>query len=175
MKNKLKLLFSIAVLLLWCSPAYNQNLQTTIKIQAMDMARALIKNDFTAFSKYIHPKIMEYAGGKENLKTKMDSAASAMKQFGVSFKKILIGDPGEIITYKKQLQCIVPQATDMQSLLGGLHAETSLVAISADNGKNWYFIDTNIYKADKLKTALPDLSPNLIIPPQQQPKFTPNN
>ena len=152
----------------------SQNLRTTIKIQAMDMARALIADDFNAFSKYIHPNIMQYAGGKAKLKSAMDSAAIAMKQFSVSFKKILIGDPGEVINYKKQLQCVVPESTDMLSPLGTMHLETSLVAISLNNGKDWYFIDTNVYRADKLKTTLPDLSPNLMIPPQQKPTFTPN-
>jgi len=68
-----------------------QPIQTTIKTQALDMARSLIRNDFNAFSKYIHPAILEMAGGRENLKNNMDSANSAMKQFGVQFKKILIG------------------------------------------------------------------------------------
>ena len=138
------------------------------------MARALIADDFNEFSKYIHPNILQYAGGKAKLKSAMDSAAIAMKQFGASFKKILIGDPGEVINYKKQLQCVVPESTDMLSPLGTMHLETSLVAISLNNGKDWYFIDTNVYRADKLKTTLPDLSPNLVIPPQQKPTFTPN-
>jgi hypothetical protein len=151
-----------------------QGLQTTIKIQAMEMAKALIKNDFTSFIKYIPPRIIEYAGGREKLRSIMDSADAAMKQFSVSFKKILIGNPGEIISYKNQLQCVVPQSTDMQSLLGEIQGQTSLVAISTDHGRNWYFVDTNIYKADKLKNILPDLSPDLVIPPQQPPKFIPN-
>ena len=152
---------------------YSQNLKTTIKIQAMDMAGALVKNDFNSFSRYMHPKVIEIAGGKQKLKNNMDSADAMMKQFGMEFKKIVIGHPGEIITYKEQLQCVVPQSTNMKIPLGELYVETSLIAISMDKGKNWYFIDTNVYKADKLKTALPDLSPKLVIPPQKEPKFTP--
>ncbi|MBS1655695.1 MAG: hypothetical protein JSU05_12665 [Bacteroidetes bacterium] len=107
------------------------------------------------------------------MKSKMDSASEAMKQFGASIKKILIGNPGEIISYKKQLQSVVPQTTTVHTLLGDVTAETSLIAISSDDGKNWQFVDTNIYKADKLKNVLPDLSPQLVIPPQKKPQFTP--
>ena len=153
--------------------AYSQNMKTTIKIQAMDMAGALVKNDFNGFIKYMPPKVIEVAGGKQKLKLNMDSADAAMKQFNIEFKKIIIGHPGDIITYKEQLQCIVPQSTNMKTPLGEMYVETSLIAISMDKGKNWYFIDTNMYKADMLKTALPDLSPKLIIPPQKGPKFTP--
>ncbi len=170
MKNKLLL---IIVLLLLINKAYNQNLQTTIKVQAVNMANALIQNDFPNFVKYMDPKIIAYVGGKEKLKATMDTAALKMKMFGASFKKILIGNPGEIISYKNQLQCVVPESTEIESVLGSLAAQTSLIAISIDKGKNWYFTDTNIYKADKIKSLMPDLSPKLVIPPQQKPVLTP--
>jgi hypothetical protein len=153
---------------------FGQDIQTTIKTQALDMARALIRNDFNAFSKYIHPAILEMAGGREKLKNDMDSANSAMKQFGVQFKKILIGNPGVVISYQNQLQCVVPENTDMLTPMGEINLETSLIAISADQGKNWYFIDTNVYRVDKLKKVLPGLSPGLVIPAQKQPEITPN-
>ena len=170
MKNKFLL---IVVLLLLINKAYNQNLQTTIKGQAVNMANALIQNDFPNFVKYMDPKIIDYVGGKEKLKATMDTGAIKMKQFGAKFKKILIGNPGEIISYKNQLQCVVPENTEIESILGSLTAQTSLIAISVDKGKNWYFTDTNIYKEEKLKTLMPDLSPNLVIPPQQKPTFIP--
>ena len=103
----------------------------------------------------------------------MDSASEAMIKFGVEFKKIIIGDPGPIVSFQNQLQCVVPQTTTLQTLLGQVEAETSLVAISADKGKKWWFVDTNIYKADKLKKILPELSAALVIPPQKEPKITP--
>ena len=150
-----------------------QNLQSSIKAQAMEMANALVSRDYKAFVQHMHPSIVAFAGGPQKLIGNMDSAGTVMKQFGIVFKKIFIGNPGQVIQYKDQLQCVVPQSTDMQSSFGEMHAETSLVAISKDQGKTWYFIDTNVYQADKLKSILPDLSPNLQIPAQKQPTFTP--
>jgi len=165
-------IFFISVFICVC--ADGQNLSTSIKVQAMDMATALMKNDFTTFSKYMHPNIISFAGGKEKMKTKMDSAYAAMKLFGVSFKRYWIGDPGEIVSYNNQLQAVLPESTVIKTPLGELTAETSLIVISMDKGKNWYFIDTNVYKADKLKTILPGISPKLNIPPQKKPKLVPN-
>jgi len=150
-----------------------QNHATTIKIQAMDMSRALIKNDFDVFIKYIPDKIIDYAGGKETMRSKMDSASVAMKNFGVSFKQILIGNPGKIIHYRDQLQSVLPQTTTLKTILGEMTAETSLIAVSGDNGKTWKFVDTNIYQVDKMKSVLPDLSPELVIPPFKKPEFKP--
>jgi len=166
-------IFLTSTLYFFLIPTFSQNVQTVIKIQAMDMARALIRNDFIAFSEFMHPSIIAYTGGREKLKSNIDSASAAMKQFGVEFKKILVGNPGPVIAYKNQLQSVIPQTTTMQTLMGELEVETSLIAISMDKGKKWYFIDTNVYKADSLKNILPDLSPGLMIPPQKPPKFSP--
>lgn len=174
MKHLVKIiLISFSVLIFSGAQAQAQNLSTTIKVQAMDMATALMNNDLDAFIKYMHPDIIAFAGGKEQLKTKMDSAYVAMKQFGVSFKRYWIGNPGEIIDYKGQLQSVLPQTTTLKTLLGEMVVETSMIAISKDKGKNWWFIDTNVYRVDKLKNVLPDLSPRLVIPPPKQPKFSP--
>jgi hypothetical protein len=174
MKNKIRTIIAIFLVILISFSASSQNHATTIKVQAMDMASAFMKNDFTTFSKYMHPNIIAFAGGRENMKSKMDSAYAAMKLFGVSFKRYWIGNPGEIINYQNQLQAVLPQSTTLKTPLGELTAETSWVVISTDKGKNWYFIDTNVYKADKLKSILPELSPKLIIPPQKKPKLVPN-
>jgi len=152
-----------------------QNLPTTIKVQAMDMASALMKNDFNSFIKYMHPNIIAYAGGKEKMKKDMDSAYEAMKLFGVSFKRYWIGPPGPIVNYKDQLQAVLPESTIIKTLLGDVTAETSVIVISPDQGKNWWFIDTNVYRADKLKDILPDISPQLIIPPSKKPRFVPTD
>jgi hypothetical protein len=170
---KKTLISFLLVLFIISLPTKAQNLSTTIKVQAMDMGSALMKNDFETFVKYMHPNIVAYAGGKEKMKTKMDSVYSTMKLFGVSFKRYSIGSPGEIVSYKDQLQAVLPEITTLKTPLGELTAETSMIVISPDNGKNWWFIDTNVYKADKLKNILPDISPQLVIPPQKQPKLVP--
>ena len=173
MKKNQTIFFPVIVLLISMRTA-GQNLSATIKVQAMDMASALMKNDFVTFSKYIHPNIVAFAGGKEKMRNKMDSASKAMREFGVSFKRYWIGDPGEIVNYKDQLQAVLPESTTMKTPLGELTAETSVIVISTDHGKNWYFIDTNVYRVDKLKGILPDLSPKLVIPTPKQPKFVPS-
>ena len=103
----------------------------------------------------------------------MDSAYKMMKLFSVTFKRYWIGDPGEIVNYKNQYQAVLPQSTTLKTPLGELIAETSWIVISNDDGKNWWFIDTNVYKANQLKNILPDISPKLVIPPQRKPRLVP--
>ena len=150
-----------------------QNYGTVIKTQAMDMARALLKKDYTTFSKYMHPGIAEYAGGRNKLIQQMDTANAVAAKFGAEIKRVVIGNPGEVVKYNNELQAILPQTTEMKTGFGNLALETTLVAISQDGGKNWYFVDTSIFNVKDLKKSLPNLSPELIIPPAKSPKFTP--
>ena len=159
----------LAVAISLTQTASSQNLATTIKVQAMEMGTALVRNDFNTFVKFMHPDIITYAGGKEAMKLKMDSAFLASKRFKVSVEKYWIGSPGEIIKYKNTLQALLPQSTTLKTPLGEMIVETTMIVISPDNGKSWWFIDTNVYSLEKMKDVLPDLSPKLVVPPMKKP------
>ncbi len=153
--------------------SFAQNQNSIIKTQAVNMAHALIKKDFPAFLKYMHPNIIEMAGGNERLLQRMDTVNTMASQFGASIKKIVIGNPGNLINYKNQLQVTLPQSSELTSGFGSFSLETTLIAISSDGGKNWQFIDTSIYNLKEVKKAMPDLSPELKIPPPATPKLIP--
>jgi ketosteroid isomerase-like protein len=150
-----------------------QPLSTAIKTQAIDMGKALINNDIASFQKYMHPNVIEASGGAEKIKSIMDTAFKMFKTFGGQIKKITYGNPGEIVSHKKELQAVFPQSTEVSTSFADITLESTFIAISYDKGKNWYFIDANMYKSALLKDKLPELSHKLIIPPQSQPKITP--
>ncbi len=169
----MKRIFLCCLISLCTAVSFAQNQNTIIKTQAMDMANALIKKDFPAFIKYMHPNIIKLAGGKEKALQRMDTVNAMAAQFGATIKRIVVGNPGKIINYKNQLQVTLPETSEMTSGFGNVGFETALVAISTDVGKNGYFIDTSIYNMKDVKKAMSDLSPELVIPPAKQPKFTP--
>jgi hypothetical protein len=154
--------------------AVAQSLETVIKIQAMDMAKAVLAKDLDKIMMYMPPKLVEEAGGKDKLLVARDTLNKYMKQFGAEIKKVTIGNPGKIINYKNQLQATVPQTTEMKFMASTIILETTLIAISEDKGQHWYFADTSIYREDKLKLSLPNLSPELVIPPMKKPKIIAN-
>lgn len=172
MKIKFTLLIAFMTLSAAVANAQNQNLSTTIKIQAMDMARAVLNKDIDKLASYLPPKLVADAGGKEKMMAGRDTLNKIMKQFGTEIKKVTIGDPGKIIAYKNQLQATLPQTTAIKFMASTITIESTLIAISEDKGQHWYFVDTSIYREDKLKKSLPDLSPELVIPPMKKPVIT---
>ena len=155
--------------------SFAQSQQMIIKNQAADMVKALLRKDFVTFTKYMHPKVIEMAGGREKLLKRMDTANTMVTEFGAKITQVVIGNPGKIVKFKNELQTTLPETTDMQTPLGNVTIETTLIAISTDAGKTWYFIDTSVYNINQIKKTLPDLSPELVIPPQKEPKFSPAN
>lgn len=165
--------FFLSALMLLAFSATAQNIATNMKVNAMDMGRALTSNDFNSFIKYIHPKAIELGGGKQNMQSKMDTVYQGMKRFGAYFKNYSIGHPGEIVEHKKELQALIPQSMTVKSPWGEVTTETTLIAFSNDKGKSWIFFDTMVASADEIKKLFPELSPKLKIPPRKKPKITP--
>lgn len=147
-----------------------QPLETVIKSQAIQMGKAMVAGDTKTFSKFMLPELMAAGGGGERAMQQMDSAINLFKQFGGQVSRITYGQPAKIIKYKKELQTYLPQTTELTSDIADVTFTSSIVAISRDNGKNWYFYDANMMKAQNLKDKLPTLSPDIKIPPGEKPK-----
>jgi len=148
-----------------------QNYPSAIKMQAMEMAKAVLAKDVDKLIKYMHPKVVESVGGKEKILQARDTANKYMQQFGAEIKKVTIGNPGAIVNYKNSWQTTLPQTTEVKVMAGSVILESTLIAISEDKGANWYFIDTAVYRVDKVKSYLPNISPELVIPPIKPPKI----
>jgi len=149
-----------------------QPMATVIKSQALEMGKALVAGDAKTFSRFMLPELVDEANKIRNADMRIDSAFAMFKAFGGNVEKISYGNPGKIVEYKNELQSTLPQTTEITSPFADVVLNSTLVAISRDNGKNWYFIDMSVSKIDKLKSTLPNLSPDLVIPPQTPPKVT---
>ena len=145
--------------------------ENKIQEQGEKMAKSLIENDFNSFSNYTHPKIIEMIGGKEQLVKTLEKGMKEMRSEGIEFISITIGNPSQIYKIESELQCTVPQSIEMKVPDGRIVANSTLIAISNDNGKNWYFIDTEKKDIQTLKKIVPNLSEKLVIPPAKKPLF----
>jgi hypothetical protein len=144
---------------------------SAIKAAAIQMGNALVKKNSDQFLSYMHPSMFKLAGGKEKLRVISDSALKVFEQFGGKVSRISYGNPAEIVSHKKTLQSVISQTTTLSSFIGDAELSSSLIAISNDNGKSWTFIDTNMFGIKQIKSAMPDISPSLVIPKAAPPKI----
>ncbi len=145
---------------------------TEVKLQAESMAQLLLKSDFKSFSKFTHPKVIEMMGGEEKMIETLESGTKAMAAEGTGFLSISIGEPSKIISINNELQCTLSQTIEMKVPNGKLTAKSTLIAISTNNGKSWYFIDTSGKNIETMQKLLPNLSSDLVISANEKPVFS---
>lgn len=167
---KKSLLFSFSAIAFLVVSA--QPMSSIIKAQALEMGRALVTGDAKSFSRFMLPELLDAGNSTGQAGMTMDSAFAIFKSFGGKVEKITYGNPGKIVEYKKELQSTLPQTTEITSPFADVVLNSTLVAISRDNGKNWYFVDVSMGKIKELKARLPNLSPELVVPEPTPPKIT---
>ena len=143
--------------------------KTTVKKQAMEMSEFLMKKDFPNFCKYTHPKLIEVIGGQENMQNYLSRQMESMEATGLTYLSIETGEPSKILTVGNELQCTLPQTVQMDSPKGKITTTSTLICISENKGKNWYFINANEESLPQLKQTIPTISNELAVPPMRRP------
>lgn len=154
-------------------PALNK-FKPVVKAAAKRMNDALVRKDIKTFVKTTHPKVVEMTdGGLAKVQSEIERQIASIEKEG---SKILSAWPGEatsIIDTAGEYQCTIPQYMKMQLDNGNLTTQTTLIALSPDKGKTWYFIDMTDKSLAQWRTVFPTLSSKLVIFPQKEPKFDP--
>jgi len=101
----------------------------------------------------------------------LENGSKEMESDGTRFLNVTFGEPSRIIVIKNQLQCTLPRTIEMKVPDGRLVVKSTLIAISTDKGKGWYFVDASGKDIQTLRKTLPNLSEELSIPENQEPTF----
>jgi hypothetical protein len=173
-----RLLILVAMLLVIAAPLLAQTPQqlTALKAQANAIATAIKKQDFKTVIKMTNPKVVAAAGGEVKMLDQLSKGIGMMKAKGINMNisNIVVGEPSAFIKVKKQLQCTVPDKIEIKMMGGTMSTNSTLIAISDDDGKTWNFIDAMGKNIATIKQVLPDLSDKLVIAKMEQPQFVPN-
>jgi len=145
-----------------------------IKAAATISANAFAKGDYNTLADHTYPKLLATIGGKKTFIQTVSMAMSQLKNQGMSFAKVVVGNPGEIYPAGTELDCLVPETITLKFQGKYMTTTTYLLAISPDKGKTWYFADTGSNSPEKLKQLQPNYNPKLVIPQTSQPVFSDN-
>lgn len=153
---------------------FSQNIHSnTILTQVNEMGQSFVKKDYKTLIKYTHPKIMQLMGGREKMIGIIKNQLESAEKQGITFADAKFGEPSELYTVGKELQCTIVQSLELKAPNGKLIANATLIGFSQDGGKNWVFLDPS-QGLDKLRTILPNISNKIVIPAKEQPQFYPD-
>ena len=137
----------------------NENLNTQLK----SMSTAFLDEDYKLMAEYTYPKVLEMMGGKEAMIQATENTMSQMKSQGFSFLDINFKDPGLFYEKNGDRQCAITQVLVMQTPQGKVQSESTLVAISQDEGENWKFLDSSGMSKASLESFYANLHPDIEI------------
>jgi hypothetical protein len=165
---KKKLLFFLVCLI--TTTIYSQNnFSSIIKKEGDIMIKAMTEKNYALIINYTYPEIVKLAGGKGKLLQNVKSAMEKMEKDGYYFEEITLGEPEKIYVAGKELHCLVPETIIMNTPNGKIKATNYLLALSRDNGKKWYFIETHNLDKRNLNLIFPNFNKELIIPQKTKP------
>ncbi len=150
----------------------NGDVETMLLKQADKMGKAFVAGEYEEFAKFTHPTIVIMMGGKKKMITEIARSFDLIKKDGVNFESMSYGTPSEIIQYEGQLQCTLPQIIEMKVGTETVTANAITIAVSMDNGANWYFIDPTGNDITTMRKIIPTLSPALKIPVSVDPAYS---
>lgn len=145
------------------SDPYKEN----IKKEAEKMGNLMVTKDYKNFIKYMYPPLINLMGGEERILSTFEQGLPN----GSSIEKITISDLSDTIQIQNQIQCTLKEEITMKVNGGKLLATSTLIGLSEDNGKTWYFLDSNGHSLESLKEKFPNISDKLTITENEKPTF----
>ncbi|MDB5139140.1 MAG: hypothetical protein JWR12_1056 [Mucilaginibacter sp.] len=110
-----------------------------IKKQAEEYSEAMIKHDYNRWIYLMYPKELTITGGRDsflNIQRRIEKSGTA------KIKAIIVGHEGNIVREGKRLFCMLNDTLYMTGAFN-IKGHVDMIALSEDNGKRWYFIDTD--------------------------------
>lgn len=146
-------------------------------VAAKVMNDALVTKDWYTYVETNHPKVIEQIeGGVPGLVKQTKEQVAQLEAAGNTIIAAWPGQPSDIIDTAGEYQLTIPQYMEIRLPTGKLKTETTLIGISQNKGKKWYFIDLEASGNDvnKLREMFPTISSKIKANTPKQPVFTPD-
>jgi hypothetical protein len=151
--------------------ADDADVKRVVKAKAEKINDAFLKGDYAAVVAGTYPRIVEQLGGREEAARVFKAARDEYQQKGLELKAVTTGEPSRPIKGGRDLFVVVPISSKLISRQGKVLTESSMLAISPDDGKTWTFLHVPA-DTERLRRSLPQL-PREITFPKQETKVVP--
>ena len=164
---------AVVALSLCTQPAKADPQTERIRKAAEENRAAAATGNYARVVDLTYPKLVEMVGGRDKMIEALRRAAEGLKAAGSAILRIDVDEPKEVVTSGDKQFAIVPMTVTAQLPQGTVRAKSFLVAISADHGDTWRFIDGAGRTKENLAKVLPDFPPQLSLPSSEPPVLEP--
>jgi hypothetical protein len=135
------------------------------------MTKAFSNNDSAELLQMTYPKVIEKGGGQAKMVEALDQLAKAFKERNITWSVSSVEAPDRITEVSGKFFALVPFTVELAAPKGHFRLAAHLLAVSEDQKKNWYLIDTSGLNnhPEYVKEWFPDGLGGLEIPPKETP------
>ena len=151
------------------SPASTVESYPTLVAQAQEVNDAFRRRDFARMVDLTYPKVIESAGGRDQMIAALAKGMKEMEADDVAVLSSTAGTPKQIIHVSEWIYAVVPTTLTVKAKDGTFQTESSMIGVSADKGANWRFIDAGGKDHTQLMGYLPAPSDKLNLPAEKEP------
>lgn len=154
--------------------------QQTAKAAAFSAAKAmdeaLINRRYDDYVNYNHPKVLaQVPGGKPEMAAQISKQMIQIQESGNTITAVWPSPPDVVIDTAGEWQAALQQFMTYRLPEGKIKAVTTIIGISPDEGKQWYFVDAAGRTLEQMRELFPTLSSKIKIAKPTDPEFIPDN
>ena len=143
-------------------------------LAAKRMDDALVSKKYDEYVAFNHPDVIaKVEGGRSGLVKQTLEQIKSMEQGGTYITAAWPGKILSMVDTAGEWQCSVPLYMNLRIENGTISTTTTLIGISPDKGKRWYFVDISAAgnTLAGVKKLFPKLSSKLVVLPASEPTF----
>jgi hypothetical protein len=143
-----------------------------IKQEAQICAKATVDGDFTTLLAHTQKRVVDLMGGKDAVVTGMTQALKQLRDQGIKYDHITIGNPASLQKIGSLTVSLVPEEIVLKAEGGQMEMDSNMLAFSEDSAKTWSFVDLSSLSAEQFFKIYPELSGQFIFPVKSKPRVT---
>lgn len=141
-------------------------------VAAKTMDDALVTKNYDKYVEFNHPRVLaQVEGGRSGMVMQVAKQIADIEENGNYITAVWPNMPTVMVDTAGEWQCSMPQFLEYRLPEGKVKTTTTLIGISPDKGKTWYFLDAADKTLDDMKKLFPNLSSKLTIAPAKEPEF----
>jgi hypothetical protein len=135
------------------------------------MTKAFSSSDTSELLQMTYPRVIEKGGGEAKMVEAIDQLAKAFKERNITWNVSSVEAPDRITQADGKFFALIPFTVELTAPKGHFRLAAHLLAVSEDQKKNWYLIDTSGLNnhPEYVKEWFPDGLGGLEIPPTASP------
>ncbi len=163
----LVILLGIAAQAAFYSSESKDPVRDNVYKNAKEYADAFLSQNYKVCVSKFHPKMIKMMGGTQKA---IEILTRAMPK-GMEVEAIVLSYPSDTIHYKNTVQCTLVEELTLKVKQGRARSKSSILAVSEDNCKTWYFFEVNSKNINSLKKNFPFISDRVVIHKWEAPVF----